>query len=83
MGALKTFFPTKTTRRRTTDLQWINSKIRKKIKQRKAIFKSEGRTARWRRFKARTDDLIKTRRDNYFVVQKVQILDEDSSRVFF
>ena len=74
VGALKTFFPTKTTRRRTTDLPWINSKIRKKIKQRKAIFRNEGRSARWRRFKARTDYLIKTRRDNYFVVQKVQIL---------
>ena len=49
MAALHRFFPLKITRRRLTDLPWINTRIRKKIARRKAIFRDEGRLPRWRR----------------------------------
>ena len=82
-AAMRHFFPTKTTRRKSTDLPWINARVRKRIRRRKAVFKAEGRSARWRRHKAITDDLIRRRRDGYFAVQKIQILAKDASRVFF
>ena len=82
-GALRTFFPTKTTRRKSTDLPWINDRIRKKIARRKAIFKAEGRSARWRRHKVITNDMIRKRRDGYFDGQRIQILAADACRVFF
>ena len=83
MWALETFFPKKTTRRKSMDLPWISNRIRKKIARRKAVFKYEGRLARWRRHKAITDRMIKDRRDRYFANQKIYLLAKDSSRVFF
>ena len=82
-GVLETFFPTKTTRRKLTDLPWINAKIRKKIARQKAIYRDKGRSVRWRRHKVITDRMIKERRDRYFVNQKIHILVKDASRVFF
>ena len=82
-AAIRTFFPTITTRRKSTDLPWINSYIRRQIRRRHAIFREHGRSDRWHRQKIRTDNLIKVRRDKYFEVQKKIILAEDGSRVFF
>ena len=82
-GALCTFFPTKITRRKSTDLPWINARIRKKIARRKAVFRAEGHSARWHRLKAITDDMIRKWRDGYFDGQRIQILAADASKVFF
>lgn len=65
--AMQACFPTRTTRRQSTDLPWINSRIRKRIKRRKAVFRDEGRSARWRKHKVATDNMIARRRDGYFV----------------
>ena len=69
-SAIETFFPLITMRRKSTDLPWVNSRIRRRIKQRKAIFRCEGRLARWRRHKAKTEEIIAARRDGYFRVKK-------------
>ena len=82
-GAVEQFFPLITTRRKSTDLPWINAAIRRKIRQRKAIFRQGGRCSRWRRLKARTDEMIADRREKYFANQKIYILAEDAARVFF
>ena len=82
-STIETFFPLITTRRKSTDLPWVNSRIRRRIKQRKAIFRCEGRSARWRRHKNKTEELIATRREGYFRVQKDIILATDGSCVFF
>ena len=71
------------TRRKSTELLWINARIRQLIRRRRAIFKESGRNAKWRRWKKFIEELIKTRRDGYFAVQKTIILDEEKSRVFF
>ena len=81
-AAVNRFFPRKITRRKSSDLPWINTRIRRKIARRKVIFRDEGRSARWRRHKQITDRLIKDRREGYFSVQKVHILAKDASRVF-
>ena len=59
--ALQTFFPLKTTRKKSTSLPWMNSKIRKLISDRKKLYLSKGgkRTAVWKAEKKRVADIIK------------------------
>ena len=42
-GAIEEIFPLITTCRKSTDLPWINAKIRAQIRRRKAIFCASGR----------------------------------------
>ena len=65
------------------DRPWINGRIWRLIRRRRAIFKQSGRSPRWGRWKKIIEDLIKQRRDSYFTVQKTIILEEEKSRVFF
>ena len=67
-GALTNFFLVITTRRKSTELPWINARIRRLIRRRRAIFKQYGRNAKWRRWKRFIEDLIQKRRDGYFAV---------------
>ena len=43
--AIARFFPLKTTKRKSGDLPWINSAIRRQLRQRKSIYRREGRSA--------------------------------------
>ena len=58
--ALETFFPLKTTRRKSTDLPWMNKRIRKLIRDRKRLFWEEGgkRTDAWKEEKKRIETII-------------------------
>ena len=62
-GALEACFPVITTRRKSTELPWINKRIRRLIRRRRAVFKLEGRKSKWKRLKKFTEELIKERRD--------------------
>ena len=83
--AIDKFFPLKTTRRKTTDLPWINKSVLKKIDARKRLYWAEGgkRTAAWRDEKKKTDDLIKARKKGYVDTQKEHLLAKDANRNFF
>ena len=61
--AIERFFPLKTTRKRSGDLPWINHAIRRRIRQRKAIFRREGRSATWKRLKKVTEEMLKKRKE--------------------
>ena len=50
-AAMSECFPVVTVKRKSTEDPWITEKIRKKIRKRKAIFKSECRSSRWKQFK--------------------------------
>ena len=82
-SAIDKFFPLITTKRKSTDLPWINKQIRKLVRKRKAIFLREGRSARWKIQKDRTNILIETRMLKYFAGKKKHILADDANRVFF
>lgn len=82
-GALETFFPLITVRKKSTDCPWINACIRKLVAARKGIYKREGRSAKWRRLKKVTEDLIKRRRDIYLGSQKDCLLVDNARRNFF
>ena len=43
--AIAQFFPLKTTKRKSGDLPWINAAIRRRLRQRKVIYRREGRSA--------------------------------------
>ena len=50
-GAIESFFPLITVRRKSTDAPWINARIRKMIKRRRGIYRRHGRSAAWKRLK--------------------------------
>ena len=72
-----------TVRKKSTDCPWINNRIRKLVRRRKGIYRREGRSPKWRRMKALTDELIKKRRMVYLGSQKECLLAEDATRNFF
>ena len=69
---LDKFFPIRSTRRKSTDLPWINKAIRKKIRRRKLIYLKEGRSELWKWLKGITDDTIKKRKKGYMDNKKQQ-----------
>ena len=83
--AVERFFPLKTTKRKSTDLPWINKEVLRMIKDRKELFWQEGgvRTAEWKEAKARTDEKIRERKREYLWTQKGHLLAEDANRNFY
>ena len=61
--AVDRFFPLKTVRRRSTDPPWYNWKIRKRIRQKKGIYRREGRSPKWRRVRKLLEDLVERRKE--------------------
>ena len=83
-SAIESFFPLITVRRKSTDPPWINARVRKMVKRRKAVFKLHGRSRAWKRLKKKkTLDLISERRLNYEKSQKICLLADDGERNFF
>ena len=73
----------RTTRRKDTDPPWINEKIRRNIRRRKAVYGKQGRSAHWKSFKKSTDRLIKQRMRTYQDSQRIVLLAGDGHRCFF
>ena len=84
-AAMDEFFPTKTTRRKSSDLPWMSKGLLEKIATRKRLFWAEGgkRTEAWRDMKRITDGLVKERKKGYVLTQKEHILAKDANRNFF
>ena len=81
--AVEKFFPLKTTKRKSTDLPWINRKIKKRIRRRMKIYKKQGRSALWKKMKKDTDRLIAERREVYMSNQRIHLMAPDAARSFF
>ena len=83
--ALETFFPLKTTRRKSTDLPWMNKRVRKLIRDRKRLFWEEGgkRTDAWKAEMKRIETIIQERKKGFMMVQKDHLLAKDANRNFF
>ena len=73
-GAMDRFYPTITTRRRSTDHPWINASVRAMIRKRKRIYVEEGRSQRWKRFKKKVAKIIKKRMNTYQDSQRIVLL---------
>ena len=72
-----------TTKRKSGDLPWVNHAIRKRIKQRKAVYRREGRSSTWKRLKKVTEAMLSKRKEKYVLVQKDNLLARDSDRAYF
>ena len=82
-GAIASSFKLITTTRKSTDPPWINAAIRKRVAQRRSIYRREGRSAAWKRLKRVVVCLVKRRRARYMDSQRDVLLKEDSERNFF
>ena len=59
--AMETFFPLVTVKRKSTDLPWMNARLRSLIKKKKGINRREGSSEKWRRIKDHIEDTVKER----------------------
>ena len=76
-------YPLVTVRKKSSDDPWITDKIRKKIKQRKKIFKKQGRSKAWKKLKKITIKMIKYRREKYMEKHKILITSPGASALFY
>ena len=64
--AMDQFFPVRTTRRRSSDLPWINKAIKKKIRRRKRIYRKYGRSFAWKRLKKHIEEMLDERKKKIY-----------------
>ena len=82
-AAMDSFFPLRTTKKRSTDLPWINKAVLKKISLRNRIYAKKGMSDLWRKVKKDTSDLIRERKRNYMEHKKKLITADDANHSFF
>ena len=70
-------------RRKTTDPPWINATILRRQRQRRAVYRREGRSAKWKRLKKVVEKIVKKRKEVYEKSQKLVLLEKDAERHFF
>ena len=65
-----------------TDLPWVNGKVRRLIRRRKANYRKSGRNAAWNRLSGIVRDLLRERKRKYEESQKLCLLADDAVRHF-
>ena len=63
---LDRFLPLKKHVRKSTDLPWFNDGIKKKMKQRRSVFRDRGRIRDWKELKARCTDMLEQSREQFY-----------------
>ena len=81
--AVSECFPLITMRRKSTDPPWINARLRRWMRQRKAVYRAQGRSSAWRKLRYKIEHLMKLRKGKYEASQKIRLLDKDAERHFF
>ena len=66
-------FEWKRTRRKSSDKPWISDDVRKRIKQRAAVFRETGRSKKWKRLDRAIKRTISYRKTRYNVIQKTRL----------
>ena len=82
-AAMDTFFPFRTTRRKSTDPPWMSRAVLKKIARRNRIYVKEGKSLLWRNMKKEVENTIKERKAKFMAVKKDQLTASDANRSFF
>ena len=81
--ALDECFPIVTTRRRPNDLPWMTKGIRKKIDQRKSIFKQEGSSPRCKRLKELTKKILTQRKQAFIEDIKKKACETNNTKYYY
>ena len=76
-------FPTKTSKRKEADLPWLNDVARKKIVRKRAIFKSESRSTKWRAARHDLEKYLEVRREAFLKAQREKLFSPDACKKFF
>ena len=76
-------FPTKTCKRKDSDLPWFNKTAKKMVKKKQAIYKAEGQSARWLRQSEKLDRYLDKGQQNYLQNQRDKITGPAASAIFF
>ena len=58
LSAMNACFPLLKIKKKSTDPPWFNAAVRRKLEQRKKIYRREGRSASWKRLKKVTEAII-------------------------
>ena len=77
------FFPKKTVRRRSSDLPWFNNVARKKVKKKRAVFRAEGRSERWKALRDDLDSYMSARKEIFLQKQRDKLAGPDAMKHFF
>ena len=76
-------FPIKTITRKEDNLPWLNSRAKKIIRKKKAIYKAEGKSVRWEEQLAKTEKYLEERRQVFLKNQRDKFSGLDAARNFF
>ena len=76
-------FPTKTFKRKSTDLPWMNDTARKKIRRKRGCFRAEGRSERWWALREDLEEYLERRRLVFLDKERKKMTGPDASRQFY
>ena len=76
-------FPTKTCRKKDTDLPWFNDTARKMVKKKNAIYNAEGQSERWRRQADKIERYLSRGQQTFLQNQRSKLTGPDASKNFF
>ena len=76
-------FPTKTCKRKDSDLPWFNKTAKKMVKKKQAIYKAEGQSTRWLRQSEKLEKYLDKGQQNYLQNQREKITGPAASANFF
>ena len=79
---IEAFFPLITVQRKNTDAPWINEKVCRLIRRRKAVYRTSGRSPYWKKLQKLINCLVGKRKETYQKSQKICLLADDSERNF-
>ena len=82
-GLMSKHFKLKTTTRRASDPPWFNDRILWLIKKRRKIYDKEGRSARYKTIRKRSDKLSRDRASAFLKQQRLKMTSHDSARNFY
>ena len=75
-------FPLKTVKRKSDDLPWLNDVAKKKIARKKAVFKDENRSERWKALRNDLDEYLAVRKEKFLQKQRDNLTSPDAARQF-
>ena len=76
-------FPLKTVKRKEGDLPWFNNTARKMVKKKQAVYKAEGKTARWTRLHDKLEAYLDKRREAFLETQRDKFTGPEASAQFY
>ena len=76
-------FPWKTVKKKSSDLPWFNQTAKKKVRKKKAVFRDEGKSDRWKALAADLEEYLSKRREVFLQKQRNNLTGPDANRQFF